>query len=98
MNNQTELDMKWKVHLPNLVIEILKNPGTHMLVQPLHIMKMVMGEIAETASEQQNYEIMSICGRLALYEQCDPDVVGAHVAGENIKQLEALAANGANHE
>lgn len=63
---------KWKVHTPNLMREVLQNPGTGMLTQPINILARLLGQVAERAIELNDPELNQLMLRLALYEQGDP--------------------------
>ncbi len=62
----------WKIHLPNLLKEILNNPGTGILQQPLRILQSILVQIATRASELNDLELNALMCRLALYEIADP--------------------------
>lgn len=64
--------MKWRVHTPNLLREVLSNPGTSMLVQPMNIFAALLAEVAQRATELHDPTLDQLMLRLALYEQGDP--------------------------
>jgi hypothetical protein len=64
--------MGWKVHTPNMLAEILKNPGMGIFVQPLSIFARLLAEVAERAIELDDPQLNILMMRLALYEQADP--------------------------
>ena len=62
----------WKVHTPGLLKEILNNPGTGILTQPLRIFSDILAEVAQRAIELKDRELMALMCRLALFEESDP--------------------------
>lgn len=66
----------FKVHLPNLLNEVMNNPGTGILMQPMIITKSILGEMAQDALKSGNMRWVAYCGRLGLYEACIPEAEG----------------------
>jgi hypothetical protein len=62
----------WKVHVPNLLIEIGGNPACAVLRQPLHILQAILAEVAARAIELNDPQLHRLMLRLVLYEQGDP--------------------------
>ena len=62
----------WKCHTPNLLAEILENPGTGILHIPLKIFRGVIHEVATRASELNDPILNELMCRLALYSIADP--------------------------
>lgn len=85
MSKQTKL--KWKCHTPKLFEEILVNPGTAMLRQPLIIFRAILAEVAQRAIELNDDELNLLMLRLTLYECADP--MSKNYNSEIIRQLEA---------
>ena len=86
--------LKWKVHVPKLFCEVLSNPTTGILQQPLHILSGILGEVAQRAIELNDPILHSLMIRLALYEcadpaseEYDPDAIEAY-----LKAADELAA------
>lgn len=76
MNNQTEtnlLVLKWKCHLPNLLGEILGNPGTGILLRPIQIAAGILEQVAESAARINDPELNALMCRLTLYAIADPE-------------------------
>jgi hypothetical protein len=74
-NTETRYDGKtlhWKVHMPNLLKEILTNPGTSALVKPLQIVAHTLHELAELAIEIDDPRLHLMMFDLTLYEISDP--------------------------
>lgn len=65
--------MKWKVHTPSLLRQILDNPGTAVLAQPLNIFGHLLAEVAERAAHINDPDLNILMMRLTLYEQADPE-------------------------
>lgn len=66
------VSVKWKVHTPRLMSEILVNPEMSIMRQPLMIMKGLLAEVARRAIELDDPELNALMLRLTLYEQGDP--------------------------
>jgi hypothetical protein len=66
--------MKWKIHTPNLLKEILSNPTANILERPLNIFGKILYEVAERAAELNDPQLNSLMCRLTLYEQADPEM------------------------
>lgn len=64
--------LKWKVHTPNLLKEVMSNPSCWALHQPVNIFKQILIEVAERAIEINDHELNKLMVRLVLYEQGDP--------------------------
>lgn len=64
--------LKWRVHLPNLLGEILSNPGTGILQKPLTITASIIDEVSERASELNDPILNECMARLTLYAVADP--------------------------
>lgn len=68
---------QWKVHTSSLLQEILNNPGTEILTQPLRIFGHLLAAVAERAAEIDDPELNILMLRLTLYEQADPEKFSA---------------------
>lgn len=64
--------LKWKVHTPNLLGEILNNDGTAILHKPLIIFGHILSEVGERAIELNDPELNKLMIRLAIYSMGDP--------------------------
>lgn len=64
--------LNWKCHTPRLFDEILKNPGTSALQQPLIIFRSILAEVAQRAIELKDTRLNLLMVRLTLYECADP--------------------------
>lgn len=78
--------LNWKCHTPKLFEEILVNPGTAMLKQPLIIFRSILVEVAMRAIELNDDKLNLLMLRLTLYECADPLSTNYHP--EISKQLE----------
>jgi hypothetical protein len=65
--------MEWKVHTPNLLTEVLQNPGTSMLRVPMNILGKLLGAVADRAIQLNDPELNKLMVRLTLYAQADPE-------------------------
>jgi len=63
----------WKVHTPNLLSEILSNPGTGILEKPVKIFSILLAKVSERAIELDDKELNKLMIRLTLYENADPE-------------------------
>ncbi len=68
----TTTKLKWKCHTPRLFEEILLNPGTSALQQPLVIFRSILVEVAQRAIELNDDELNLLMLRLTLYDCADP--------------------------
>lgn len=64
--------LKWKCHTPRLFDEILLNPGTSTLQQPLIIFRSILVEVAQRAIELNDDALNLLMIRLTLYDCADP--------------------------
>lgn len=62
-----------KVHVPNLLKEIMGNPECGVLKIPLLTFKSILIQVATRASELNDTELNKLMMRLALYEVADPE-------------------------
>ena len=63
---------RWKVNTPQLLREIMGNPGMGILHVPLNIYQSLLFELAERSSELNDPKLNAIMCRMALYEVSDP--------------------------
>ncbi|KKK71434.1 hypothetical protein LCGC14_2913950 [marine sediment metagenome] len=68
----TKTTLKWRCHTPRLFDEILLNPGTSTLKQPLIIFRAILVEVAQRAIELNDDELNLLMLRLTLYDCADP--------------------------
>lgn len=64
--------VNWKVHTPNLLQEILNNPGTGILTQPLRILASILSDVGERAAELNDPKLNALMCRLTIYSISDP--------------------------
>ena len=76
----------FKVHLPNLLNEVMNNPGTWVLLAPMTITKNILAQMAEDALKSGNMRWIAYCGRLGLYEACTP-------TGEGYEEMQSILKN-----
>lgn len=70
--NQESKVLTWRIHLPNLLAEIMNNDTTAILRVPLNILSAKLERMAEIASRINDDELNLIMCELALYQQGDP--------------------------
>lgn len=68
-----DVQPQWKVHLPNLLGEILNNQGCSILKIPLNITARLLNQVADRAIQLDDPELNKLMMRLALYSIADPD-------------------------
>lgn len=83
------LTMEWKVHLPNLFSEILANPGTDILRQPLNILTQILKELASLCIEIDDPRLNILMLRLMLYE-VSPQDVSKHIKEQKARLSQSL--------
>ncbi len=64
--------LPWRVHTPNLLTEVLNNPGTSILSKPINILGKLLAEVATRASELNDVELNKLMIQLTLYSVADP--------------------------
>lgn len=64
--------LDWKCHTPQLLNEILLNPGASALKQPLIIFRGILAEVAQRATELNDDKLNLLMLRLTLYSCADP--------------------------
>ena len=69
---KTTPTLNWRCHTPRLVDEILLNPGTSALKQPLIIFRSILAEVAQRAIELNDDKLNLLMLRLTLYDCADP--------------------------
>lgn len=67
-----EIAARWRVHTPNLLSEVLENPGTEMLEKPLNIFGKLLYKVAARAIELDDPELNKLMLQLTLYSVADP--------------------------
>jgi len=70
--HQKIVEAGWKVHTPNLLMEIMNNPGTGILHVPINIFGKLLAEVAERAIALDDTELNALVIRLTLYSTADP--------------------------
>lgn len=63
----------WRVHTPNLLKEICTNPQIGVAVVGVSIFARILYALADRAKELNDPELNSICLRLTLFSQADPE-------------------------
>jgi hypothetical protein len=71
-----KIKAEWKVHTPNLLVEILNNQGSSILERPLQIFANILYKVSERASEINDPELNQLMARLTMYEMADPELKG----------------------
>lgn len=64
--------LPWKVHTPNLLKEIMNNPGSSILYNPIIIFRSLIEAVAQRAIELNDEKLNALMCMLTLYEQSDP--------------------------
>jgi len=80
----------WKVHTHNLLQEILNNPGTGILTQPLIILASILSEVGKRASELNDPQLNALMCRLTIYSIADPASPEYDI--ETVRKIIATAA------
>lgn len=78
-------DMVWRVHLPNLLSQVLDNPGTQILNIPLKIVGSLLSDVGERASQLNDPELNRLMCLLTIYACADPDA--PEYDPERVKQI-----------
>lgn len=68
----TDRPAEWRIHTSSLLTQVLDNPGTAVLAQPLRIFGQLLAEVAERAIELDDPKLNLLMLRLTLYDQADP--------------------------
>lgn len=63
----------WRVHTPNLLNEVLINPGTGILSIPFNIFGKLLAAVGTRAAELNDPELNALMIRLAIYSVADPN-------------------------
>lgn len=85
-----KVELEWKVHLPNLLREVLENPTCAILAMPLSITGHLLHELADVAREIDDPRLHRMMLRLTLYEQADP--ASPHFNADAIPMMDQLIA------
>jgi hypothetical protein len=86
-------DCEWKCHTPNLLSEILTNPGTEDLLRPMQIFARLLDKVATRASELNDPQLNHLMCRLTLYEVANPEAEGFDAAAvEEVAAAAVMAA------
>ena len=64
--------LHWKVHLPNLMQELINNTRIGVLSKPMVITCRILDKVATRAAELNDPELNALMCRLTLYEIADP--------------------------
>jgi hypothetical protein len=65
--------LKWRVHTPSLLKEILNNKGANILHRPVQIFASILSQVAQRASELNDAKLNALMCRLTLYVIADPE-------------------------
>lgn len=68
-----EIEVGWRIHTPNLLAEILNNPGTAILRSPLAILGNLLAAVGERAAQINDPELNALMIRLTIYSIADPN-------------------------
>lgn len=61
----------WRVNAPQLLKEVLNNPGTSMLAKPVQIFGLILSEVGVRAAELNDPRLNALMCRLAIYSIAD---------------------------
>lgn len=64
--------LPWKVHLPNLLKEIMINPGMWIFNIPINITGKLLAQVGERAAELNDPELNRLMCLLTIYTIADP--------------------------
>ncbi len=64
--------LKWRIHTPNILKEILNNPGIGIFKIPISVLIELLYLVAKRASILNDPELNSLMARLTLYDVSDP--------------------------
>ncbi len=84
MTKKTPVSAAWSCHTPNLLCEILCNPGMDIMTKPLQIFGHILSEVADRAIELDDPRLNLLMLRLTLYEAADLDL--PHVTPESLQE------------
>ena len=73
MHSHKDKTLEWRFHLPNLMREILVNPGTSALRRPLNLLGRKLHELAELAVKIDDPRLHLMMMDLTLYDVADPE-------------------------
>jgi len=65
--------MEWKLHVPNIIKEVLNNEGAQVLTIPLRLLQRLLGQVAQRCAEVNDKELNHLMLLMALYSQGDPE-------------------------
>jgi len=66
-------NLKWRVHTPNLLNEILVNNELAILEKPLNIFGKLLAAVGDRAAKLNDPELNELMIRLAIYSVADPE-------------------------
>lgn len=73
METKTKAEtLQWKVHVCDLLQEILNNPECYALKIPLKVLANILTQVAQRATELNDKELNKLMMRLSLYAVSDP--------------------------
>ena len=64
--------LHWRIHTPQLLNEILGNPGASAAKIPVTILANRLGELAMCCAKTGNSDLIALCASLSLYSFSDP--------------------------
>lgn len=68
-----ELKLVWKVHVPNLLEEIVEsNTNMWIMAKPLTIFSHILQEVGQRCSEINDPILNALMCRMAIYAEADP--------------------------
>lgn len=84
-----KIDSPWKIHTKQLLEEVLKNPSTWILKNPLRIFDAKLREVAQRCAEVDDPVLNKLMCDLTLYSIADP--TSEEYDPEMVEKLNKLA-------
>lgn len=71
MSNHVTDDLSWKVNTAGLLDEVIKGSGQYIYRVPIILLKRLLGQVAERASQLNDDEMNALMCKLSLYDISD---------------------------
>lgn len=74
MSNKEFTEAHWKIQTANLLNEMVNNNDKMAIFsQPVHILGVLLGQVADRAGQLNDKELNKLMLRLGLYEEANPE-------------------------